>query len=223
MEETLSRLFDSVKSIEDRLKTIEEKLDQVDKLKDTMSSLEEEVSYLKSRDNDREQRDRNSSIRVFGLELPEDDMTKPLKIMKKLYSELLEPILQYAVVEGDIEEVPSMLDLLETAHILPQAKTAQKTRGSRPTGTQIIARFKSRPFRALVFQNKKDFFKENNKPKISISEDLTKVNFAKFMEIKEKPEIAAAWSINGNIRYTTKKEDKKVMKLKSAYDNPKLE
>ena len=229
MEEQLAKLIDSSQTVQDKLKDIDARLSRmetleksVQKLQTTSKKLREDVDNLLRRDNDREQRDRNHSIRVFGLTISEEEKTKPLKIMKNLYDNILSPILQIAVDEGEIAALPPMLDLLETAHILPQGAVTNKAKtrsNDKVPLSQTIARFKSRPFRALIFQYKRSFFQANKNSKISIVEDLTKYNYNKLQEMKKNIDIAAAWTINGTIRYKTIEDETKILKLKNNFDD----
>ena len=133
----------------------------VQKLETINKKLREDVDNLLRRDNDCEQRDCNHSIHVFGLTISEEEKTKPLTIMKNLYDNILFPILLITFNGGEITVVPPMLDLLETAHILPQGAVTNKTKtrsNDKVPFSQTITRFKSHPFRALIFQYKKSFF-----------------------------------------------------------------
>lgn len=229
IKEQLTKILESSKNVEVRLKGIEERLDNLENLQRTVASIEADtmklradVDFLLRRDNEREQYLRNSSIRVFDLPIKKDDQNNPLTVMKTLFTNVLEPILSIAKDMGDIDDIPQVFDLLETAHILPLPSSAPPNTRSRPNTNAIIARFKSRPFRSLIFKHKKTFFLANKELKISIVEDLTSMTFAKLQKLKKNPDIASAWTINGKIRYTTKSDDKKIRKLNLITDEPSL-
>lgn len=198
-----------------KLETMEKLQSDVAILQSSNFKLAKEIEDLKRRDNEREQYLRASSIRVFGLQIPEKDKNNPIKVMQTLHNNLLKPILDLAVQKAEIEEVPTVYDLLETAHILPSSKGSS---------TPVIARFKSRPFRALVFKHKKTYFESlrasRSAPKISISEDLTKLTYSKIQKLKSDPDIERCWTINGVIRYCTKKDPDTIRVLRSPLDEP---
>ena len=216
----LQEILKSVKSNEEQLLEVNKKLASFEYLKEKILSLEkdneklqEKVEYLTRRDDEREQYLRNSSVRVFGLDAPDSEKNNPIKVMNLVYSKLFNPILKLAVDAGEIHEVPGVFELLETAHILPSAKSKS---------SPIIARFKSRPFRALVFHYKKEYFKTLKDTKTGISEDLTKVKYDLLMKMKKDERVERVWSMNGVIHYCEKKNKDKVLKLKSSYDDLQL-
>ena len=230
IKEQLAKILESSKNVEVRLTSIEERLDSLETLQQAVASIEADniklradVNFLIRRDNDREQYLRNSSIRVFDLPIEKDDQNNPFKVMKTLYTNVLEPILRVAKDAGDIDDIPKVLDLLETAHILPLPTMTPPNTRSRPNApAPIIARFKSRPFRSLIFKHKKAFFLTNKVLKVSVVEDLTSITYAKLQKLKKNPDIASAWTINGKIRYTAKTDDKKILKLNLITDEPNL-
>lgn len=214
----LVSLQTSLKGIQEQLSRCEAKLEGLEEMRAQVTMVEKinkdlrkEVDNLKRRDHDREQRERNSSIRVFNMELKKEEETEPLKVMDELYNKILGPILELSKAEGTIREVPTVTELLETAHILPGK------------GKPIIARFKSRPYRALIFKHKKSFFQKNpSLEKIAISEDLTVQMYKKAQELRSNVLVEKVWSRNGILLYTTTNEKEKIQKLKSPFDEPNL-
>ena len=72
--------------------------------------LMKDMKNLKGAVNDREQYARGWSVRVFGLNVSEDDEKKFGKdkaVMKKAYDRLIKPILNEAKLKGEIETVPA--------------------------------------------------------------------------------------------------------------------
>lgn len=200
-----------------KLDLIQTKVEVLDKLKETVAVLEtenaklkEEIQDLRKKDNEREQYARNSSVRIYGVKLAEQDRTNPFKVMEQVHNSLLRPILQLAVDAGEIPCVPTPLELLETAHILPANKSS--------TTIPVIARFKSRPFRSLVFKYKRQYFMKNKDKTTSISEDLTRATYNRMQTMKNLEEVERVWTLNGVIKYILKKKKDKTLSLRSPYD-----
>jgi hypothetical protein len=113
----------------------------------------------------------------MGLPLTADEERSSKLVKCKLFDTLLRPILEGAVREGDLDEVPlNAENLLEMAHALPAKEGAVKP---------IIARFHAREMRSLVFRHKKRFAPkfeagpQKDRFKYLIFEDLTRLNFNK--------------------------------------------
>ena len=150
--------------------------------------------------------------------------------MQTVYDNLIQPILEGARANGDIEHVPSCEALLETAHILPG-----KGDGPKP----VIARFFSRYWRNVVFRNRKDFSPRepstaiptpsNNtrsgaartpRMKYPFFEDLTRATFTKLTAIKQQEGVISAWTVNGSIRFKLKDNNTifRVSKLQETFE-----
>ncbi len=83
----------------------------------------------------------------MGLPLSPTEEKSSTLVRDKLYKNIILPILEGAVAEGDLHQVPKNADaVLEMAHPLRAKDGAIKP---------IIARFFSREIRSLVFRHKK--------------------------------------------------------------------
>jgi hypothetical protein len=157
-----------------------------------------EIHGLKRQLNGAEQHNRSWSIRVMGLPLSAEEERSSNQVKRHLYNNLLKPILEGAVAEGDLSVVPGVDDLLEMAHVLPAKEGATKP---------IIAQFYARKLRSLVFRHKKQFSPKHStgpmkdRYKFLLFEDLTKLTFAKMRALALDPRVAACWPANGQLRY----------------------
>ena len=176
-----------------------------------VETLMKDVKNLKGAVNDREQYARGWSVRVFGLNVSEDDEKKFGKdkaVMKKAYDRLIKPILNEAKLKGEIETVPAWYNVLENGHKLRQSKKAKETNPKAPP--PIIIRFSSKYMRSTVLRNKK---KSTPTPTLAevtetgvkvfrIAEDLTAHNFFLLRSMWDDARVENAWTIDGRIRYT---------------------
>ena len=180
-------------------------------------NLEGEVAKINNTLNDREQRDRNYSIRVFNLEVPPSGEHGPthMDVINHVYTELVAPVLGSLADKGLIPDVPPALQLFEYGHILPAPKKAATNI------PPIIIRFFSRSYKTLFMKNKREFLAGVNKTsrlKISVFEDLTAHNFKRLKALNEEdPRVEKAFSINGQIKYILSDDlSKKIRTLKSV-------
>jgi hypothetical protein len=195
----LSTLSDLADSIEEMKRLLTASKEENEKLKKHLLERDQEILELRGQLNNVEQHNRAWSVRVMGLPLTADEERSSKLVKRKLFDTLLRPILEGAVREGDLDEVPlNAENLLEMAHALPAKEGAVKP---------IIARFHAREMRSLVFRHKKRFAPkyeagpQKDRFKYLIFEDLTRLNFNKMRALAADPRVAAAWSANGQIRY----------------------
>ena len=194
-EPTVLELLHDIRSRLEKIETDNEKF------LNSVLNTNKRVDKIESSVNQLEQHSRNCSIRLFNLTLSNEDAKSALKTSKAVYK-VLSPILQCAVEDGELDEVPSIFRLIEYAHTLP-------TKGDGPC--PIIVRFQSRIYRSLIFSFKKDYFKRNPSCKVSIFEDLTTSNFKLLKSLQQDDRVLAAWTAGGRCKY----------RLKSAPDSVK--
>ena len=199
-------------------------------LKVTVAEQAVEIAELRNSLNEREQYARSWSMRILNIPVHKDHETDTRHVMQTVYDNLIQPILEGARANGDIEHVPSCEALLETAHILPG-----KGDGPKP----VIARFFSRYWRNVVFRNRKDFSPRepstaiptpsNNtrsgaartpRMKYPFFEDLTRATFTKLTAIKQQEGVISAWTVNGSIRFKLKDNNTifRVSKLQETFE-----
>ena len=118
-------------------------------LRQTLVAKDKTIDGMLLKMNSLEQYNRSWSIRITGLAVTSEEEKDSSLVKRKVYDHLLLPILQGAVEQGDLTDVPPVERVLEAAHVLPAARDAK----TKP----IIARFFIRDFRGLVFRHKKDY------------------------------------------------------------------
>jgi hypothetical protein len=194
----LSKLDSLAKDVADLKKLLADSEARNAELHTQLKERDADVHALKRQLNSVEQHNRAWSVRVMGLPITADEEKSSSLVKQQLYNNLLKPILEGAVAEGDLTVVPPVDALLEMAHVLPAKEGVTKP---------IIARFYSRELRSLVFRHKKRFAPKHSagnmkdRYKYLIFEDLTKVTFAKMRAIALDPGVAACWSSNGQLRF----------------------
>jgi hypothetical protein len=226
MEETLEEMNSKLSILTDKFSELEDTLKNTirenESLKKIISNHEDQMASMRDDLNTKEQYTRLWSVRILNIRLPAGQESDTRIVMNTVYNELLLPILRGAVEKGEITTIPSCLELLETAHILP-GKGAIKP---------IIARFHSRYWRSLVFRYRRDYAPKEDatpsastrgsaarhpRPKHSLFEDLTTANFKQLQAFKQSDRVSSAWSVNGIIRFKVKDCDT-VFKVSSLYD-----
>lgn len=186
--------------VDDIQETIASITDRITKLESVNEDLNSAVMNLKRSDNDREQYMRNNSIRISGMKIPSGSEKNNLKVMKLVYDGILKPTLDYAVIAGDIDEVPVLLNLVSNAHILPVKNQAQTP--------QIILRFSSVFMRDIFFKYKAVFMKTRPMDeKIFVNEDLTHLNYKCMRTLIKDETVKSCWSRKGRIWFMTVKDE----------------
>ncbi len=95
-----------------------------------------------------ERHQRSWSLRVLNVPLTTEEERDPQLTMAKVYSVLLQPILESARASGAISAVPSCKQLLKTAHVL-----LGRPGSSKP----VIVRFAKRAYKSIFFRFRKNF------------------------------------------------------------------
>jgi hypothetical protein len=203
MSLTKKDLEDIVKSYRVDLASINSKLDTLISenaaLKKMVAAKDDEIAALKLQLNGVEQHNRAWSVRVLGLPLTSTEEKSSALIRDKLYKNVFLAILEGAVKEGDLHEVPQNADyVLEMAHPLHAKEGTTKP---------IIARFYARELRSLIFRHKKAYTPKHtdgpskDRYKFLVFEDLMALSFAKMRALAADPRVAASWSSYGQIRF----------------------
>ncbi len=149
---TLTPLVESVKQLTDKVtaleKTVSDTQSENKKLLEELAERDKTIDSLKEQLSDATQYQRQWSVRVIGLPIPDSEKHNNFKVKQALYRSLLLPILEGAVAKGDIDDVPPCSQLIERAHILPSSPNKPLT---------VIARFFNRDFKDLIFKHRKEF------------------------------------------------------------------
>jgi hypothetical protein len=198
---------------------MEAQLDTIQAENKTMKTMvaerDSEIYSLKAHINTLEQYNRSWSVRIMGLPLTQDEEKDPDTVKKKVFENVLRPILNGATAAGDLHEVPPHANtVLERAHVL---------RAKEGTIKPVIARFYSRDLRALIFKHKKTSAPKHaagphkDRYKFQIFEDLTSTNFKKMRALATDDRIAACWSAGGQLRFRLL-DDPTVRKVACVFD-----
>jgi predicted nuclease with TOPRIM domain len=120
---TKKDLEDIVKGYKVDLANINTKLDTLlhenAELKKMVTAKDEEIEGLKQHINNLEQHNRAWSVRVMGLPLSPTEEKSSALVRDKLYKNVILPILEGAVAEGDLPQVPKSAEtVIEMAHPL---------------------------------------------------------------------------------------------------------
>jgi FtsZ-binding cell division protein ZapB len=220
MSLTKKDLEELVKSLRGNIAEINKKLDEMKdenrELKKLVVDRDNEILSLRTQLNALEQHHRSWSIRVMNLPLSPDEEKSTKLIKAKLFNDVLLPIFEGAVAAGDLSEVPASADsVIELAHTLRAKEGAIKP---------LIARFRDREVRTLVFRHKKAFAPKHNTGPLKdryrylIFEDLTGLSFRKMREVAADERVAACWSANGQLRYRLV-DDPAVRKIANPLDS----
>ena len=220
--ELLLAKLTALESMPARLDKLEKLLleanEKVARMETEISTKDKIIRELKTKTNSLEQYNRQWSVRVLNVPIPEGDETDPLKVMQILFNIALLPIFHGALSKGLINSIPHYDEILETAHILPGTDGKPKP---------IIARFYSRNIRAMIFRLKRDHATKTTTStssssrstiKFPIFEDLTKDTYSTLKGLADDARTGAVWTINGNIRYKLSGETE-VRKVSNIHDS----
>ncbi len=215
----LEKMMETTTNENKELKKKHEELQKVLKERDV------ELYGLRDKLNDQEQYIRGWSVRILHVDIPENEVTDPLKVMQQVHSRVFLPILRGALDKGLIRSIPAAEELLETAHVLP---------AKQGTVPPIICRFYTRNMRTLMFRLKRDCAtREEPEPHTAgtrgerakpgrylhpFYEDLTRANFSKFRAMSQHQQVQSCWTVNGSIRYKLVGEEV-IRKVKSVYSS----
>ena len=137
---TKKQLEDIIAGLNDKLEIMEKKIDALNGLPGTVARLEAmleasnaknanlhaalehkemQMTTLQLKLNSIEQHNRSWSIRINGMTVSNEVEKNAAAMKQSVFANLLQPILAGAVECGDLLEVPSAEQLLETVHVLP--------------------------------------------------------------------------------------------------------
>jgi hypothetical protein len=220
LEEIVKSLKGELSTITTKLTKMETQLDNIQAenkaLKTMVAERDTEIFSLRTHINTLEQYNRSWSVRVMGMPLTQDEERNPDSVKKKIFDNVLRPILEGATAAGDLHEVPPHANaVLERAHVL---------RAKEGTTKPVIARFFSRDLRALIFKHKKTFAPKHaagphkDRYKFQVFEDLTSTNFKKMKALAADDRVAACWSAGGQLRYRLL-DDPTVRKVSCVFES----
>jgi hypothetical protein len=190
-----------------------------------LADMNEKNIQLENRLHSLEQHHRGWSARVMNINLTPEDEACNFRVRDIVYNSALRPILEGAVKQKILSQVPTAENLLETAHVLP---------GKAGQPKPIIMRFYNRNMRDIIFKMKKQFAprlgsstpsgagasaeEDKGKFKYPIYEDLTRATFLKMRAISQDERVKSCWTIKGQIKFTLHKNANEVKKVVSLLD-----
>ena len=232
IESEMQNIKTLVVSLRDENKELKSALKQKD---EQLCEMQAAMNSLEIKMNNVEQHHRGWGARVLNIPTTEEEEADPSAMIHKVFDLALKPVLEGAVRLGKLRTVPEPEQVLEVAHVLPGKPGQPKP---------IIMRFFNRNTRNLIFSLKKDFAvrEQDGRPrngggggasggrvdgeqsgqrvgryKYPLYDDLTKPNINKMRAIAQDDRVLACWTVNGQIRYRLKNDDK-VRKLVSILD-----
>jgi hypothetical protein len=224
LHQSMQQLINSVAGLSNKIDVIEQKLTTMEQLQKSVSDVTTEVSNIKETLNRVEQDSKACVIRVTGLSVSDADMNQhgfEKAIIKRVYDRVVKPILSVAKNNGDIDSVPTMLNVLEQGYIVTKGA---KDKQGRPLPPVLAVRFTNRYLRNTVMRLRRD-----NMPTPSdaeraagisryyINEDLTTETARKVKELRSCELVERVWTIDGRIRFTKVGESNSVVKLTSPF------
>ena len=168
-------------------------------LRHTLEDKKETIDLLQLKMNSIEQYNPYWSIRINWLAMTSDGNL----VKKKVYDHLLLPILQGAVEQGDLTDVPPVK---KSPGGHPRA--ARSRRQDQTGYRKILYPGHPQPGlqaqEGLCAQGSRRLGRQPGRYVYPFFEDLTKMNFTKMRDIAAHPTVAACWSSRGQLRYKLK-------------------
>ena len=147
MQKSIVDLDATVKENKDENKSL---MDQTQALETQNTQKDDKIKELTDEINDTQKHQRNFSIRIKGLHVPKE--YKDEKFLKYLYTQAIQPTLEFAWLKGELSQVPEYDKVIEHGHILSSRSSPGSSRHSQTGPSLIILCFFSRPIRAKVIK-----------------------------------------------------------------------
>jgi hypothetical protein len=223
LHQSIQLLIASVTTLTAKVDAMEKKLDAVEALQGTVNNLKQEAETMKVTMNALEQDAKACIVRVSGLAVSDAEMQQhgyEKAIIKKVYDRIVKPILSAAKNNGDIESVPTMLNVIEQGYV---ASRGGKDKLGRALPPILAVRFTNRFLRNTVMRLRREHMPSpSDAEKVAgiqryyINEDLTADVAKKVRELRACDKVDRVWTIDGRIRFTLN-GDSNIIKLPSPY------
>jgi hypothetical protein len=142
-------------------------------------------------------------------------------IIKKVYDRIVKPVLTVAKTNGDLESVPTMLNVLEQGYIVNRGGKDKQGRAMPPI---LAVRFTNRFLRNTVMRLRREHMpspsdaeKAAGVSRYYINEDLTPETARKVKELRGSALVERVWTIDGRIRLTKVGDPNTVIKVNSPF------
>ena len=131
-------------------------------LNETVATLYREVAELKDKSNARDQQARGLSLRLYGLDLGEEEDNSAESgraLLKRVYDHIVKPVLASAKANKQLEALPNLGNAVTEAYRIRGGATKQPSIPGQPVKPQLppplIIKFASAHVRMTFLKNKK--------------------------------------------------------------------
>jgi hypothetical protein len=224
LQQSLQVLITSVSALNSKVDAIETKLNSLELLHKNVDNIAAEVNKIKETVNRVDQDSRACVVRVSGLTVSEADMNLhsfEKSIIKKVYDRIVKPVLSVAKTNGDLDSVPTMLNVLEQGYIISRGGKDKQGRATPPV---LAVRFTNRFLRNTVMRLRREHMpspsdaeKAAGVSRYYINEDLTPETARKVKELRGSALVERVWTINGRIWLTKVGDPNVIIKLNSPF------
>ena len=201
-------------------------------LNETVATLYREVAELKDKSNARDQQARGLSLRLYGLDLGEEEDNSAESgraLLKRVYDHIVKPVLASAKANKQLEALPNLGNAVTEAYRVRGGATKQPSIPGQPVKPllppPLIIKFASAHVRMAFLKNKKASLppptvseKASGVKKYVVVEDLTAPTYKKLREMLDSGRVDKVWAMDGRLRFTVP-GDKIVRKVKSVFSS----
>ena len=188
---------------------------------DRITALEKDMFAQKEMANVQQQLLRSLTVRLLNVPpTPGEAANNYAKLRELIYSRYLLPLLQSAVVEGDISDIPPSSTIIDSC-FRPYLPTA----GKQPP--PVIIKVANRQLKVAIMKNKKGLPSPSPEEvaagitRFILIEDLTPDNHRALSALSKSKMTAKVWSVDGRIKFIRADKPNVIMTVKSVYDSVK--
>jgi endonuclease V-like protein UPF0215 family len=224
LHKSMQVLINSVTALTSKVEAVESKIDKMEMLHKNVENITQEMCKIKETVNRVEQDSRACVVRVSGLTVSDADMKLhgfEKSIIKKVYDRIVKPVLSVAKTNGDLDSVPTMLNVLEQGYIVSRGGKDKQGRAMPPV---LAVRFTNRFLRNTVMRLRREHMpspsdaeKAAGVSRYYINEDLTAETARKVKELRESALVERVWTIDGRIRLTKVGDPNTIIKVNSPF------
>ena len=186
---------------------------------DRITALEKDMIAQKEMANVQQQLLRSLTFRLLNVPpTPGEAANNYAKLRELIYSRYLLPLLQSAVVEGDISDIPPSSTIIDSC-FRPYLPTA----GKQPP--PVIIKVANRQLKVAIMKNKKELPSPSPEEvaagitRFILIKDLTPDNHRALSALSKSKMTAKVWSVDGRIKFISADKPNVIMTVKSVYDS----
>jgi hypothetical protein len=224
LQKSMQVLITSVAALTSKVEAIELKLDNMELVNRNVEQVTKEMVKVKETVNRVDQDSRACLVRISGLSVSDAEMKQygfEKSIIKKTYDKIVKPILSIAKNNGDIESVPTMLNVLEQGYVASRGGTDKQGKAMPPV---LAVRFTNRFLRNTVMRLRREHIPSPSDAERAagvsryyINEDLTPDTAHKVKELRSCELVERVWTIDGRIRFTKVGDPNHIIKISSPF------